>query len=581
MVHFLIPVNLQFINSLGHKCREQRRPILPSHLKMRIVIIGVKAKLSSEERRLPVKKWALGFFAALILVWLAVGGTGDRFYPETCGVSDEPFESCTSIIVGKLASADGSTMTSHSCDSTTDRTWINIVPHQKHKPGDLCPVFHNPKETRGPDDKNRLKSGDIPQVTETYAYINTAYPCLNEHQLAIGETTFGGKRELRSKAGIIGCPELYRLILERARTAREAIRVADELTKTYGYNDYGECFTFADPQETWHFEIVGPGAGKKGAVWAAVRIPDDHIGVSANASRIRQINLDDPDHFLASANVHAVAQEMGWWDPVGDEPFEFCYAYDSRRSMGSRRREWRALSRVAPSLNLDPNGENFPLSVKSEKKLTVKDVLDIFRDTYQDTPYDMTKTLTEVNREGKAAISPVANPFMNREWLALLKVPSERTICCKRATYLQITQSRSWLPDSIGGVVWLGYDNPATTPHTPFYCGITRMPASYMVDGRGQFRRDSAWWAFRTVSQLALFRWQPMSQTIARVWSAIEEKAFADQVKIEEEALRLFKQDPAKARELLTAYCIKMAEDAVSAYWKLHDDLWGSYTQYF
>ena len=165
--------------------------------------------------------------------------------------------------------------------------------------------------------------------------------------------------------------------------------------------------------------------------------------------------------------------------------------------------------------------------------------------------------------------------------MELLKVPSERTIACKRATYVQITQSRSWLPDPIGGVVWLGYDNPVTTPHTPFYCGITRMPASYMVDGRAGFRRDSAWWAFRTVSQLALFRWQPMSQTIARVWMPIEEKAFADQAGIEEEALRLYKQNPAKAAEFLTSYCLKMAEDAVAAYWKLHDDLWGSYTQYF
>jgi len=519
--------------------------------------------------------------ASLILILLCVGWNG-VITDRSAGVAGESqFESCTSIIVGKLASADGSTMTSHSCDSTSDRTWINVVPHLKHKPGELCVVYHNSKETKGPDDKNRLKSGEIPQVAETFAYINTAYPVMNEYQLAIGETTFGGKMELRSKEGAIDCPELYRLVLERAKTAREAIRIADELSKTYGYNDYGECFTFADPQETWHFEILGPGAGKKGAVWAAARIPDDEVGVSANASRIRQINLNDPDNYMASANVHSVAQEMGWWDPASGKPFEFCYAYATRQSMGSRRREWRALSLLAPSLKLDPNGENFPLSVKPEKRLTVKDVLDIFRDTYQDTPYDMTRTLIMVNREGKASTSPVASPFMNRELMDLLKVQPERTIACKRATYLQITQSRSWLPDPVGGVVWLGYDNPVTTPHTPFYCGITRMPDSYMADGRSQFRRDCAWWAFRTVSQLALFRWQPMSQTIARIWTPIEEKVFADQAKIEEEALNLYKQNPTKAREFLTSYCVKMAEEAVAAYWKLQDDLWGSFTQYF
>jgi dipeptidase len=528
-----------------------------------------------------MKKWRYAFLSALTLVFLTVGVTADRAERHIGRLDDQSFDSCTSIIVGKLASADGSTMTSHSCDSTSDRTWINIVPHMKHKPGDTCVVYHNPKETRGPDDPNRLPSGEILQVLETYAYINTAYPVMNEHQLAIGETTFGGKRELRSKEGIIDCPELYRLILERARTAREAIKIADELTKTYGYNDYGECFTFADPQETWHFEILGPGAGKKGAVWAAVRVPDDQVGVSANASRIRQLNLQDPDNYLASANVHSLAQELGWWDPASGEPFEFCYAYASRQSMACRRREWRVLSRGAPSLKLDPNGENFPFSVKPEKKLTVKDVLEIFRDTYQDTPYDMTRTLISVNREGKASKSQVAQPFMNRDLMELLKVQPERTICCARATYLQITQSRSWLPDPVGGVVWLGYDNPATTPHTPFYCGITRMPDSYMVDGRRGYRRDCAWWAFRKPSQLALFRWQTMSQTVAGVWMAIEEKAFADQAEVEEEAARLYKENPAKAKEFLTDYCIKIADDAVAAYLKLEEDLWGSFTYYF
>jgi dipeptidase len=527
-----------------------------------------------------MKKWPLLTLVFLGLIFLAGQGLTVQAAANENDAIASAIESCTSVIVGKLASVDGSTMTSHSCDSTSDRTWINIVPHKKHKPGDMCPVYLQPKRTKGPKDRP-LKKGEITQVAETYAYINTAYPCMNEYQLAIGETTFGGKRELRSREGIIDCPELFRLVLERARTAREAIRIADELTKTYGYNDSGECFTFADPQETWHFEILGPGEGNKGAVWAAVRIPDDHVGVSANASRIRQINLDDPDNYMASDNVYSLAQEMGWWDKESGEPFEFCYAYASRRSMGCRRREWRVLSRVAPSLDLDPNGENFPLSVKPEKKLSVRDMLEIFRDTYQDTPYDMTRTLTMVDREGNTVKSPVASPFMNSDLMELLKVQSERTICCKRATYLQVTQSRSWLPDAIGGVVWLGYDNPATTPHTPFYCGITRMPDSYMVDGRGGYRTDCAWWAFRRVSQLALFRWQPMSQGIAKIWEEMENKAFTDQAKIEEEALRLYKQDPAKAKQYLTEYCVKMAEDAVASYWKLGNDLWGSFTRYF
>jgi dipeptidase len=501
-------------------------------------------------------------------------------------VADDPVicptcEGCTSILVGKAASADGSTMTSHSCDSTTDRTWMNIVPHQTHKPGEMAKVYFEPKRTKGPDDADRIETGEIPQVAETYAYLNAAYPIMNEHQLAIGETTTGGRRELQSENGIIDCPELYRLILERAKTAREAIRIADELTKKYGYNDYGEAFTFADPNEVWLFEILGPGKGKKGAVWAAVRIPDDHVSVSANAVRIRRIDLKDPDHYMASENVFSLAEEMGWWSAKSGEPFEFCYAYANRTSMGSRRREWRALGRIAPSLKLDANAENFPISVKAERTLSVRDVLEIFRDTYQETPYDMIRTLTVVNKDGQVAKNPIANPFMNPEYLQAFNIPSERTIACKRATYLQITQSRGWLPNPIGGVVWLGYDNPVTTPHTPFYIGIAQMPKSYMVDGRERFRRDSAWWAFRQVSQLAFLRWQDMVKDIEKVWKPIEEKAFADQAKIEEQALQLYKQDPAKAREFLTKYSHEVGSGAVDAYWKLADDLWSKYTNYF
>jgi dipeptidase len=445
----------------------------------------------------------------------------------------------------------------------------------------MCKLYFQPKRTSGPDDPDRIDVGEIPQVPVTYAYINTAYAVMNEHQLAIGETTFGGKRELRSDEGLIDCPELYRLVLERAKTAREAIKVIDELTKEYGYNDGGECFTFADPNETWHFEILGPGRGKIGAVWAAVRIPDDHVGVSANSSRIRQINLKDKNYYMASDNVFSLAQEMGWWDKKSGEPFEFCYAYAYRSSMGSRRREWRVLSRVAPSLRLSANAENFPISAKPDTLLSVQDVLDIFRDYYQDTPYDMTRSLTTVNRAGEVMKSPVANPFMSSSYRELFNIQYERTICCARATYLTVTQSRNWLPDAIGGVVWLGYDNPATTPHLPFYCGISRMPESYMIDGRDKFRRDCAWWAFRRASQLAFLRYQDMIVDIEKVWKEIEEKCFSDQAAIEGEALALHESDPEKAKQFLTDYCLKIANDAVASYWQLGDDLWSKYTNRF
>ncbi len=490
-------------------------------------------------------------------------------------------DNCTSILVGKLASADGSTITSHTCDSRTDRTWLNLVPNMKHKKGSTAKVYNHSKLTIMPDQPGREISIEIPQVKETYAYLNAAYPIMNEHQLAIGESTFGGNKIMQSDAGKIDCPELYRLALERAKTAREAIQVIDELTKKYGYNDGGECFTFADPNEVWYLEIVGPGNGKVGAVWAAVRIPDDHISVVANASRIRTLDLDDHNNYMASDNVFSAAEELGLWTAKSGKPFEFCYAYANRNSMGCRRREWRVLDLVAPSLNLDPNAENYPLSVKPEKKYSAQEVVNMFRDYYQDTPYDMSRSMLAVDKEGKSVKSAIANPFLTTELRELLNIERERTIACIRATYVQITQSRSWLPNEIGGVVWFGYDNPAATPHTPFYIGNTSMPESYMVDARTKFNKESAWWAYRVVAQLALFRWQEMIVDINLVWNEIENKSFSEQAKIEEEALALYKNDPNAAKAFLTNYSNTIANNAVDRYWLLYEELWTKYTQRF
>jgi dipeptidase len=490
-------------------------------------------------------------------------------------------ECCTSLLVGREASVDGSTMTSHSCDSGTDRTWISLEPRRSHPPGSVATLWLQPKRTTGPNDPDRIPAGEIPQVAETFKFMDAAYPVMNEHQLAIGETTTGGKRELRSTQGLIDAPELYRLVLERARTAREAIRIADELTREHGYNDWGECFTFADPHEVWFFEILGPGQGKIGAVWAAVRIPDDEIAVSANAHRILELDLSRPDWYMASDNVFSLAEEMGWWDPQGREPFRFAYAYADRSSLYSRRREWRALSLLAPSLNLNPNAENFPLSVKPEEKVSVADIRAIFRDYYADTPYDMTRRLTVVDQEGRAVKSPVANPFMNGDLRELLGVERERTIASPTATYVTITQSRHWLPDPIGGVVWLGYDNPATTPHIPFYMGISHMPESYMVDGRREFSGDCAWWAFRRASKLSYFRYQPMKEVLRAVWEPMEEEAYARQATVEEEALALYRQDPVLAEAFLTEYSHSLANQAVERYWRLGDELWVRFNNLF
>jgi len=284
---------------------------------------------------------------------------------------------------------------------------------------------------------------------------------------------------------------------------------------------------------------------------------------------------------MASDNVHSLAQEMGWWNPASGEEFRFAYAYANRNSLYSRRREWRALSLLAPSLNLDPNSENYPLSVKPDAKVTVPDLLKIFRDYYADTPYDMTRRLTVVNRDGETIKSPLANPFMSSDMRQLLAVDRERTIASPTATYLTITQSRAWLPDPIGGLVWLGYDNPATTPHLPFYIGISQMPDSYMVDGRREFSRDSAWWAYRRASKLSYIRYQEMAPVLKEAWQPIEEELFAKQAEVEQKALELFNQDPALAEAFLTEYSLGLAKKTAERWWQLGDQLWVRFNNRF
>ncbi|GAG57859.1 unnamed protein product [marine sediment metagenome] len=226
---------------------------------------------------------------------------------------------------------------------------------------------------------------------------------MNEKQLAIGETTIGGRRELRNTEGMFYIEEIQRITLERCTTAREAIKLAGELIKKYGYCDFGECLTFADPKEVWHFEVFGAGPLVIGGVWAAVRIPDDHVGVSANIPRIAELDLGDPDNYMASENVFSVAEEMGWWDPDSGEEFKFWKAYSGRKAFSTR--EYFVLSSVAPSLNLDRNADELPFSVKPEKKLSVQDVMAFYRQTYAGTELDMTKNLMVKKQRSDEMIS--------------------------------------------------------------------------------------------------------------------------------------------------------------------------------
>ncbi|HNS18185.1 MAG TPA: C69 family dipeptidase [Bacteroidales bacterium] len=500
-------------------------------------------------------------------------------------------DGCTSVTVGKLASSDGSVYTSHTDDSHRTRSEIWMTAAGDHPAGTTVPMFKRIAcDTTAMPSYANVKIGEIPQVPHTFGYVNSAYPCMNEHQLGIGESTFGGRSSLHSDIGLIDCQRLCQLMAERCTTAREAIRVAGELTAEHGWIDEGECLTIADKNEVWHLEIVGPGKGNKGSIWVAQRVPDDHVGVNANASTIKEIDLNNPDYFMASENIFQIAIDSGWWDP-GKEAFRFCYAYapESRTSFGSRRREWRVFDLLAPSLKLDANAENYPFSVKPDHPVTTQDLVNVFKDYYEGTPYNFIKDITVTDENGKTVISPLANPFMPYDMNKVFRINGgwgwmgERTIARWYTMYATIIQCRNWLPDAIGGVAWLAMDNVATSIYIPVYCCVTDLPQPYKTPGRTKgFTRESAWWAFNHLGTLAAQRWGDMRHDVDAVWNPWQKELFDNQSAIEQKAIALYNpKKPQATIEFLTGYTNEWGYKVVNRAWELGDFLWTKYDEKF
>ena len=528
---------------------------------------------------IPRKIWTKALFlAVLVLVpfLLLISSQSAETAPE---VWEDWEAGCTSIMVGKLASTDGSVMTAHSCDGNY-RTWVKMELHLKHNEGAKAPIYHGLLHNEFSGEMRRVTvAGEIPQVPETYAFLNTAYPCMNEKQLAIGETTIGGRRELRNTEGLFLIEELERLALERCDNARDAIKLIGELVKEYGYCDSGECITIADPKEVWHFEIMGAGPLEIGAVWAAVRIPDDHVGVSANIPRIAELDLDDPDNFMASENVFRVAEEMGWWDPASGETFKFWKAYSGRKPFSTR--DYFVLSTMAPSLNLDFEAEELPFSVKPDKKVSVQDLFAYYRQTYEGTELDMTKDLLVKARRGEdLIISPVVSPWMSGDMRTLLNtlkpdsVQRQRTIAISGCSYSEVLQCRDWLPDEVGGIAWFSFDNPGQSPRIPIFAGVTELLPSFEICGQHKFRTDAAIWAFRRANRLSTVRWGQAREYIENAVREFEEKALAELPDLEKKVLELYKADPELAKKYLTIYTNDFARAAMNKYQELGDRFW-------
>ncbi|MDR0541966.1 MAG: C69 family dipeptidase [Dysgonamonadaceae bacterium] len=543
-----------------------------------------------------MQKFFLFFWPVLFGVTLAYSQTAPR----------ESLGSCTSIMVGKQASADGSVITSHTCDGRY-RTWMEIVPGQKHKKGETAKILRGTLFTERMDEITTVWQtskvpqnpilhdfevalgvcGEIPEAEETYAFLYTAYPCMNEKNLAIGETTIEGRPELVNDKGMFYIEELERIALQRCTTAREAIVLMGELVKKYGYADIGECLTVADKNEVWHFEIFGEGPDKIGGVWAAQRIPDHHVGISANISRIGELHLEDKDRFMASENVFEVAERMGFWD--GQSTFKMWKAYSGRKPFSIR--EWFVLSSLAPSLHLSLNDDELPFSVQPEQLVSVRDVLRFFRTTYEDTPYDMTKNLLverkRANSEEKETLkSPYASPWPTSQLIATYNALKDstivrvRNIAVPQCSYAHVIQVRNSVPDEWACVAYLTNDNPGQSPRIPVYASILQTPESYKVSGHKRYVSESAAWTYRRTNKLASVRWQELRKKTEPEREFFENKLFDEQGAVEAEALKILNRQGKQAcRQYLTQYLSNFAAETEKRWRLLEEELWYAFIQ--
>jgi dipeptidase len=501
-------------------------------------------------------------------------------------------ENCTTIMVGRLASTDGSVMTSHTCDGNY-RTWLEIFPHQKYLKGTTHQVYEGLLHTEEAWDMTKIKvKGEIPEAEETFAFLNTAYPCLNEKQLAIGETTIYGRQELINTEGMFFIEELEKIALQRCKTAREGIALIGKLAEEYGYADLAECITLADPKEVWQLEIAGSGKGKPSAIWCAERIPDENIGICANIPRISTIDFKNKDYFMYSTDLQEVAKKLGYWD--GSETFKFWKVINGKKPFAIR--EFYVLSSLAPSLNLSFEADELPFSVKPEKKQSPRDIMKFFRETYEGTQWDMTKNLIvkvkEKDKDGneveKQIKSPVISNWMNNDLRNLLNeikpgvVERQRTIAIAGCSYSHVIQCRSWLPDEVGAIAWFSFDNPGESPRIPVFSGVLALPASFNVCGQPRYRTDAAIWSFRETNRLATVNWSRGRTLIEPAVQEFEDKAFAELPAIEKKIAELVKDGKIdEAKKYVTSYTNSFAGAAIARWQEMKISLWGMFGRGF
>lgn len=482
---------------------------------------------------------------------------------------------CTSLIVTRNASTDHSVFITYTCDAEF-HPYLEVIPAADHEPDNYIAAA---RWTAGIENKAK-------QVAHTYAVLGSSSAGLmNDQQVAIGETTFGGRPELYNKAGLLDYPHLMILALQRARTAREAIRVIGELVNEYGFRSPGETLSIADKNEAWIMEIIGPGPEGKGAPWVALRVPDGYMSCHANKSRIGEFPKDDPDNCLYSENVISVAIEKGYFDPDAGKAFNFHEAYDPDNPANRRyasARIWSIFRRAAPSLNLSadyprgvPGAKPFPLWIKPDTKLSTRDVFSLMRDHYENTDYDMTKGID-------------AGPFGNpNRWRGItwkvddIEYSWERPISTQQTAYSMIAQLRDSLPDPVGGILWYGVDDTYTTCYTPLYCCIDAVPKSFDIGNIKSFSWDSAWWTFNIVANYASLKYSYIIKDIQAVQKDIEDHLLALQPAIEATAVELYRTNPGLMKRYLTDYSVSHDELTLERWRELANHLIVKYNDGF
>ena len=474
-------------------------------------------------------------------------------------------EACSNFIVGKKASVDGSVMCSYSADDYGMFQYLCHYPAAKHAKGEMRKIF---------DWDSNKYHGEIPEAAETYNVIGN----INEWQVTIAETTYGGREEMVDSTGIMDYGSLIYVALQRSKTAREAIKVMTTLANTYGYNSGGETFTICDPNEAWIMEMMGKGAGSKGAVWVALRIPDDAICAHANQSRIGKFNMKDKKNVMYAKDVVSFARSKGWFKGK-DADFSWKMAYAKPDFSGRRfcdARAWAMLNHfydMSPyldwALGKNPDAQDMPLWVVPNKKVSVQDVENVMRDHYEGTPLSVADG-SDIGGgiwEMPYRPTPLMYKVDGKQYF------NERPVSTQQSGFVFVSQMRSWLPREIGGVFWFANDDANMAAFTPVYCSMTERPECYNTPGADavHFSKKNAYWVCNMTSNMVYPRYSLMFPTLKEVRDSLDNSYFAAQAGVEKKAQELYAQNPQAAVKYLNDYSVEKAQQMLARWNQLFE----------